>query len=198
MWGGVDWWQWPHVDVCHAPFRWIMALKASIKKWLPLHQALQDYMNRLPEETRMWNAVNGCCSHLEGHLCQRDISALQKSNMSVNKNGKSNKAPWRGIYQCFLFCIVIFDLSPFTVYFHATLDLTIRILMPFLFGPDSSESGYHGFFLLFRSFQSIWSLLPFIPFISWFSNVQIWYKLFSYPVFRLFVVIVRGTQVILI
>ncbi|XP_061589192.1 uncharacterized protein LOC133454481 [Cololabis saira] len=33
--------------------RWIMSLKASIKKWLPLHQALQDYVNRLPEETRM-------------------------------------------------------------------------------------------------------------------------------------------------
>ncbi|XP_034566100.1 uncharacterized protein pdzph1 [Notolabrus celidotus] len=33
--------------------RWIIALKASVKKWLPLHQALQDYMSRLPEETRM-------------------------------------------------------------------------------------------------------------------------------------------------
>ncbi|XP_053710783.1 uncharacterized protein pdzph1 [Synchiropus splendidus] len=33
--------------------RWIVAMKASIKKWLPLHQALQDYMNRVPEETRM-------------------------------------------------------------------------------------------------------------------------------------------------
>ncbi|XP_051268219.1 uncharacterized protein pdzph1 [Dicentrarchus labrax] len=33
--------------------RWIMAIQASIKKWLPLHQALQDYMNRPPEETRM-------------------------------------------------------------------------------------------------------------------------------------------------
>ncbi|KAM7369455.1 hypothetical protein PAMP_013722 [Pampus punctatissimus] len=33
--------------------RWIIAIKASIKKWLPLHQALQDYMNRPPEETRM-------------------------------------------------------------------------------------------------------------------------------------------------
>lgn len=33
--------------------RWITAMKASIKKWLPLHQALQDYMNRPPEETRM-------------------------------------------------------------------------------------------------------------------------------------------------
>uniref|UniRef100_A0A3Q3GD63 PDZ and pleckstrin homology domains 1 n=1 Tax=Labrus bergylta TaxID=56723 RepID=A0A3Q3GD63_9LABR len=33
--------------------KWIIALRASIKKWLPLHQALQDYMSRLPEETRM-------------------------------------------------------------------------------------------------------------------------------------------------
>ncbi|KAM7393429.1 hypothetical protein PAMA_008196 [Pampus argenteus] len=33
--------------------RWIVAIKASIKKWLPLHQALQDYMNRPAEETRM-------------------------------------------------------------------------------------------------------------------------------------------------
>ncbi|XP_029023963.1 uncharacterized protein pdzph1 [Betta splendens] len=33
--------------------RWMVALTASIKKWLPLHQALQDYMNRAPEETRM-------------------------------------------------------------------------------------------------------------------------------------------------
>ncbi|XP_054875368.1 uncharacterized protein pdzph1 isoform X2 [Amphiprion ocellaris] len=33
--------------------RWITAIKASIKKWLPLHQALQDYMNRPREETRM-------------------------------------------------------------------------------------------------------------------------------------------------
>ncbi|XP_034870897.1 src kinase-associated phosphoprotein 2-B-like [Mirounga leonina] len=33
--------------------RWITALKASIKKWLPLHQAVQDFMNRPLEETRM-------------------------------------------------------------------------------------------------------------------------------------------------
>ncbi|XP_042251957.1 uncharacterized protein pdzph1 [Thunnus maccoyii] len=33
--------------------RWIIAIKASIKKWLPLHQALQDYINGPPEETRM-------------------------------------------------------------------------------------------------------------------------------------------------
>ncbi|KAK2818769.1 hypothetical protein Q5P01_024330 [Channa striata] len=33
--------------------RWVVAIKASIKKWLPLHQALQDYMNQAPEETRM-------------------------------------------------------------------------------------------------------------------------------------------------
>uniref|UniRef100_A0A3Q3ILY3 PH domain-containing protein n=1 Tax=Monopterus albus TaxID=43700 RepID=A0A3Q3ILY3_MONAL len=33
--------------------KWIIAIKASIKNWLPLHQALQDYMNRPPEETRM-------------------------------------------------------------------------------------------------------------------------------------------------
>lgn len=34
--------------------RWITALKASINKWLPLHQAIQDFMNRPLEETRMW------------------------------------------------------------------------------------------------------------------------------------------------
>ncbi|XP_055009768.1 uncharacterized protein pdzph1 [Boleophthalmus pectinirostris] len=33
--------------------RWLAAIKASIKKWLPLHQALQDYNNHAPEETRM-------------------------------------------------------------------------------------------------------------------------------------------------
>ncbi|XP_077478136.1 uncharacterized protein pdzph1 isoform X2 [Stigmatopora argus] len=33
--------------------RWITALKASIKKWLPLRQALQDYMGGPPEATRM-------------------------------------------------------------------------------------------------------------------------------------------------
>ncbi|CAG5867105.1 unnamed protein product [Menidia menidia] len=33
--------------------RWMIAIKASVKKWLPLHQALQDYVNQLPEETRM-------------------------------------------------------------------------------------------------------------------------------------------------
>ncbi|KFO95283.1 Pleckstrin homology domain-containing family A member 5, partial [Calypte anna] len=33
--------------------RWITALKASINKWLPLHQAIQDFMNRPLEETRM-------------------------------------------------------------------------------------------------------------------------------------------------
>ncbi|XP_017552833.2 uncharacterized protein pdzph1 [Pygocentrus nattereri] len=33
--------------------RWIVALKASIEKWLPLHQAIQDYMNCIPEATRM-------------------------------------------------------------------------------------------------------------------------------------------------
>ncbi|KAI1905162.1 hypothetical protein AGOR_G00013300 [Albula goreensis] len=33
--------------------RWILALKASISKWLLLHQAIEDYMNRPSEETRM-------------------------------------------------------------------------------------------------------------------------------------------------
>ncbi|XP_068031834.1 uncharacterized protein [Anomalospiza imberbis] len=33
--------------------RWITALKASINKWLPLHQAIQDFMNKPLEETRM-------------------------------------------------------------------------------------------------------------------------------------------------
>uniref|UniRef100_A0A3Q2Z0M4 PDZ and pleckstrin homology domains 1 n=1 Tax=Hippocampus comes TaxID=109280 RepID=A0A3Q2Z0M4_HIPCM len=33
--------------------KWILAFKASIDKWLPLHQALQDYMSRPPEATRM-------------------------------------------------------------------------------------------------------------------------------------------------
>ncbi|XP_034997370.2 uncharacterized protein pdzph1 isoform X1 [Hippoglossus stenolepis] len=33
--------------------RWILAIKASVKKWLLLHQALQDSMNRPAEETRM-------------------------------------------------------------------------------------------------------------------------------------------------
>ncbi|KAM3937218.1 uncharacterized protein RB166_004640 isoform 2-T2 [Leptodactylus fuscus] len=33
--------------------RWITALKISINKWLPLHQAIQDFMSRPPEETRM-------------------------------------------------------------------------------------------------------------------------------------------------
>uniref|UniRef100_U3JE82 Pleckstrin homology domain-containing family A member 5 n=2 Tax=Ficedula albicollis TaxID=59894 RepID=U3JE82_FICAL len=33
--------------------RWITALKASINKWLPLHQAIQDFMSRPLEETRM-------------------------------------------------------------------------------------------------------------------------------------------------
>ncbi|XP_069736511.1 uncharacterized protein [Phaenicophaeus curvirostris] len=33
--------------------RWITALKSSISKWLPLHQAIQDFMNRPLEETRM-------------------------------------------------------------------------------------------------------------------------------------------------
>ncbi|XP_072924126.1 uncharacterized protein pdzph1 isoform X2 [Hemitrygon akajei] len=33
--------------------RWIMALRASISKWLPLHQAIHDFMSNPPEETRM-------------------------------------------------------------------------------------------------------------------------------------------------
>ncbi|KAK6494536.1 hypothetical protein HHUSO_G1130 [Huso huso] len=33
--------------------RWISAISASISKWLPLHQAIQDFMNRPAEETRM-------------------------------------------------------------------------------------------------------------------------------------------------
>ncbi|KAG7476503.1 hypothetical protein MATL_G00083660 [Megalops atlanticus] len=33
--------------------RWILAIKASIAKWLPLHQAIEDFMNRPAEETRM-------------------------------------------------------------------------------------------------------------------------------------------------
>ncbi|XP_016377540.1 uncharacterized protein LOC107715841 [Sinocyclocheilus rhinocerous] len=33
--------------------RWISAIKSSTAKWLPLHQAIQDYMSRPSEETRM-------------------------------------------------------------------------------------------------------------------------------------------------
>ncbi|KAM4615241.1 uncharacterized protein pdzph1 [Polymixia lowei] len=33
--------------------RWIVAINASIGKWLPLRQAIQDYMNTSPEETKM-------------------------------------------------------------------------------------------------------------------------------------------------
>ncbi|CAI9170915.1 unnamed protein product [Rangifer tarandus platyrhynchus] len=33
--------------------RWITALRMSIQKWLPLHQVIQDFMNRPLEETRM-------------------------------------------------------------------------------------------------------------------------------------------------
>ncbi|XP_048876920.1 uncharacterized protein pdzph1 [Brienomyrus brachyistius] len=33
--------------------RWILALKVSISKWLPLHEAIKDYMKCPPEETRM-------------------------------------------------------------------------------------------------------------------------------------------------
>ncbi|OCU02272.1 hypothetical protein XELAEV_18008033mg [Xenopus laevis] len=33
--------------------RWITALKMSINKWLPLHQAIQDFMSRPLEESRM-------------------------------------------------------------------------------------------------------------------------------------------------
>jgi hypothetical protein len=32
---------------------WIAALKTSIKKWLPLDQAIQEFMSRPLEETRM-------------------------------------------------------------------------------------------------------------------------------------------------
>uniref|UniRef100_K7FFQ8 PDZ and pleckstrin homology domains 1 n=1 Tax=Pelodiscus sinensis TaxID=13735 RepID=K7FFQ8_PELSI len=33
--------------------RWITALKISINKWITLNQAIQDFMNRPPEETKM-------------------------------------------------------------------------------------------------------------------------------------------------
>ncbi|XP_048359582.1 uncharacterized protein LOC125436538 isoform X2 [Sphaerodactylus townsendi] len=33
--------------------RWITALRTSVSKWLPLNQAIQDFMNRPLEETRM-------------------------------------------------------------------------------------------------------------------------------------------------
>ncbi|XP_048382743.1 uncharacterized protein pdzph1 [Stegostoma tigrinum] len=33
--------------------RWMIALKASISKWLPLHQAIHDFMTNPPEQTRM-------------------------------------------------------------------------------------------------------------------------------------------------
>ncbi|XP_041915822.1 uncharacterized protein pdzph1 [Alosa sapidissima] len=33
--------------------RWILALRATISKWVPLHRAIQDYMSKPPEETRM-------------------------------------------------------------------------------------------------------------------------------------------------
>lgn len=38
-------------------FRWISAIKSSTAKWLPLHQAIQDYMSRPSEETRMWTRL---------------------------------------------------------------------------------------------------------------------------------------------
>lgn len=41
------------LHTCALPHRWILALSASVKKWLPLHQALQDFMSQPPEETRM-------------------------------------------------------------------------------------------------------------------------------------------------
>lgn len=41
------------IMTCYVLSRWIISIKASIKKWLPLHQALQDYMSQPPEETRM-------------------------------------------------------------------------------------------------------------------------------------------------
>uniref|UniRef100_A0A8D2LHX5 PH domain-containing protein n=1 Tax=Varanus komodoensis TaxID=61221 RepID=A0A8D2LHX5_VARKO len=33
--------------------RWITALRASANKWIPLNKAIQDFMNRPLEETRM-------------------------------------------------------------------------------------------------------------------------------------------------
>ncbi len=38
-------------------FRWISAIKSSTAKWPPLHQAIQDYMSRPSEETRMWTRL---------------------------------------------------------------------------------------------------------------------------------------------
>uniref|UniRef100_A0AAY4B5Z5 PDZ and pleckstrin homology domains 1 n=1 Tax=Denticeps clupeoides TaxID=299321 RepID=A0AAY4B5Z5_9TELE len=33
--------------------RWILAMKASLSKWVPLHQAIQDFIRRPAEETKM-------------------------------------------------------------------------------------------------------------------------------------------------
>lgn len=47
---------WPMVCLFF-PCSWITALKMSIKKWLPLDQAIQEFMNRPLEETRMWKKL---------------------------------------------------------------------------------------------------------------------------------------------
>lgn len=67
-------------------YRWILAIKASIKKWLPLHQALQDYMSRPHEETRMWDAVHSVkpdLTHPADHWTNHLFPALPACHLVV-------------------------------------------------------------------------------------------------------------------
>uniref|UniRef100_A0A8C6WA99 PH domain-containing protein n=1 Tax=Nannospalax galili TaxID=1026970 RepID=A0A8C6WA99_NANGA len=43
----------PPLEEFKTLFLWITALKTSIKKWFPLDQAIQEFMNRPLEETQM-------------------------------------------------------------------------------------------------------------------------------------------------
>lgn len=46
-----------HVDASDVLYRWIIAIKASLKKWLPLHLVIKEFRSRPSEETRMWDTV---------------------------------------------------------------------------------------------------------------------------------------------
>lgn len=97
VWRGVIHWvrnRSINADVFDVLHRWIVAIKASIKKWLPLHQALQDYMNQPPEETRMWDTVDATIlTALDNHLVRvycyfmlwRIISHVMEPSVHISK-----------------------------------------------------------------------------------------------------------------
>lgn len=109
-------------DASDSLYRWISAIKASITKWLPLHQLLQEYTNQPPEETRMWSTANGS---RQSHAVASRSPGGSHSVVTLNLNNVYNISV---LLQCFVFsffsklCFLIQALV-FELFFTLTVSL---------------------------------------------------------------------------